>query len=32
MKLYEYDEIIETLYRAQESEDGIDGETPTAGE
>lgn len=27
MKLYEYDEIIETLYRAQESEDGVDGET-----
>ncbi|MDE6397784.1 MAG: siphovirus Gp157 family protein [Clostridiales bacterium] len=27
MKLYEYDEILESLYRAQESEDGVDGET-----
>ena len=27
MKLYEYDDIIETLYRAQESEDGVDDET-----
>ena len=27
MKLYEYDEIIETLYRAQESADGVDSET-----
>lgn len=27
MKLYEYDDIIETLYRAQESEDGVDNET-----
>lgn len=27
MKIYEYDEILESLYRAQESEDGVDGET-----
>lgn len=27
MKLYEYDDIISTLYRAAESEDGIDPET-----
>lgn len=27
MKLYEYDDIIETLYRAQESEDGVEDET-----
>ncbi len=27
MKLYEYDEILESLYRAQESEEGVDGET-----
>lgn len=27
MKLYEYDDIIATLYRAAESEDGIDPET-----
>lgn len=27
MKLYEYDEIIATLYRAAENEDGVDGET-----
>ncbi len=27
MKLYEYDEIIETLYRAEKSEDGVDAET-----